>query len=124
MLCGSQAVHIIRLKQYQLNLTRQTEAKLSLLKDLIERVQAGEEVDIKKELGTGDPQREQEWEDVIRELEDDGTMEPRRVMRRERREQRMAAKQVAEQTKMEDPGPKDAEQDRNVKMVRKKPAFY
>lgn len=36
---------------------------MALLHEVIKRVQAGEEVDVRKELGTGDPVREKEWED-------------------------------------------------------------
>jgi hypothetical protein len=36
---------------------------MNLLHEVIKRVQAGEDVDIRKELGTGDPVKEKEWED-------------------------------------------------------------
>ena len=36
---------------------------MNLLREVIKRVQAGEDVDVRKELGTGDPVKEKEWED-------------------------------------------------------------
>jgi hypothetical protein len=63
ILCGSQAIQILTLKSRTFQSTRQAEAKMALLHEVIKRVQAGEEVDVRKELGTGDPVREKEWED-------------------------------------------------------------
>ena len=39
------------------------DAKITLLKEVIEKVQRGEEVDAASLLGTGDKEKEQEWED-------------------------------------------------------------
>lgn len=43
--------------------TRSTDAKISLLREVIEKVQRGEEVDVRKMLGTGDEAKEREWEE-------------------------------------------------------------
>ena len=50
-----------------LNFSRKTDAKLSLLREIVQRVKNGENVDVKKALGTGDPQQEAEWEEVMKE---------------------------------------------------------
>ena len=42
---------------------RTTDAKIELLKEVIERVKSGEKVDVEKLLGTGDEVREKEWEE-------------------------------------------------------------
>jgi hypothetical protein len=42
---------------------RSTDAKIELLKEVIERVKRGEKVDVEKLLGTGDEAQEKEWED-------------------------------------------------------------
>ncbi|KAL8672935.1 MAG: hypothetical protein Q9168_002610, partial [Polycauliona sp. 1 TL-2023] len=42
--------------------SRRADAKIALLKEVIERVQKGEDVDVKGLLGTGDPEKEKEWE--------------------------------------------------------------
>lgn len=44
------------------NFSRRADAKIRLLKRVIERVQNGEDVDVKGLLGTGDPKKENEWE--------------------------------------------------------------
>ena len=46
-----------------LQTSRKAEAKMNLLHEVIKRVQAGEDVDVRRELGTGDPAEEKEWED-------------------------------------------------------------
>ncbi len=42
---------------------RRADAKIGLLKEIIERVQKGEKVDVEGLLGTGDKEREREWEE-------------------------------------------------------------
>jgi len=58
---GSQAIHTLKLKSEMTETERKTEAKISLLRRVIERIQSGEDVDVEKELGTGDPVAEEEW---------------------------------------------------------------
>ena len=43
--------------------SRRADAKVGLLKEIIERIQNGEEVDVEGLLGTGDKEREKEWEE-------------------------------------------------------------
>jgi hypothetical protein len=66
---GSNAIHIITLKREMLVFSRQTDARLALLREVIGRVKSGEEFDVRKALGTGEPDSEKQWEEVIRELE-------------------------------------------------------
>ena len=54
---------MIALRKDFVNYSRKADAKIALLKEAIERVQAGEEFDVKGLLGTGDPEKEQEWEE-------------------------------------------------------------
>lgn len=49
------------LKQDQAHAKRRAEARIGLLREVIERVQRGEEVDVGKALGSGDKGREEEW---------------------------------------------------------------
>jgi len=49
--------------------SRRADAKIGLLKEIIERVQKGEDVDVEGLLGTGNKAKEQEWEEVLREIE-------------------------------------------------------
>lgn len=69
ILVGSNAINIISIRREMLNFTRQTDAKLEILREVVQRVKSGEDVDVKKALGTGDPDQEKEWEQVIQELE-------------------------------------------------------
>ena len=43
--------------------SRRADAKIALLREVIERVQKGEEVDVESILGTGDQEQEKEWEE-------------------------------------------------------------
>lgn len=61
-LIGSQAIRMLTLKNSYATYTRSTDAKIELLKEVIERVQRGEKVDVEKLLGTGDEAKEREWD--------------------------------------------------------------
>ena len=61
LLVGSQAIHILWLKQERAHNLRKTEAKIGILREVIERVQSGEDVPVEKLLGTGDENLEREW---------------------------------------------------------------
>ncbi|EER43173.1 conserved hypothetical protein [Histoplasma capsulatum H143] len=67
-LIGSQAIH----------------AKMRLLKEVIERIQKGEDVDVKRLLGTGDEAKEREWEEVLREIEQEESLWHSRSKRTQR----------------------------------------
>ena len=43
--------------------SRKADAKIALLKEILDKIRRGEEVDVDKVLGTGDEQQEQEWAD-------------------------------------------------------------
>lgn len=63
ILIGSQAIRMIALKNEYAAYTRSTDAKIRLLREVIERVNNGEKVDVEKLLGTGDEAKEREWEE-------------------------------------------------------------
>lgn len=63
ILIGSQAIRMLALKHEYAAYMRTTNAKIATLKEVIERVQRGEAVDVAKMLGTGDQAKEREWED-------------------------------------------------------------
>lgn len=63
LLVGSQAIQILWLKQEKAHSLRKAEAKLSQLKEVIERVQRGENVPVESILGTGNAETEREWAD-------------------------------------------------------------
>ncbi|KAK2794788.1 hypothetical protein FQN52_007558 [Onygenales sp. PD_12] len=69
LLIGSQAIRMIGLRNDFANYCRSADAKIRLLKEVIDRVQKGEDVDVKRLLGTGDETKEREWEEVLKEIE-------------------------------------------------------
>ncbi|CAK7264516.1 hypothetical protein SEPCBS119000_001032 [Sporothrix epigloea] len=68
---GSMSIQMISLKKEFETFMRQSEVKIGLLREVIERVQRGEKVDVERVLGTGDPTKEAEWDSVLKELERD-----------------------------------------------------
>ncbi|KAF4635996.1 hypothetical protein G7Y89_g2086 [Cudoniella acicularis] len=83
---GSMSIQMIALRNEFAAFSRRADAKIGLLKEIIERIKNGEEVDVEGLLGTGDPQREKEWEDVLQEIEqEDAAWEK---SRRERSQQK------------------------------------
>lgn len=58
---GSQSIQLIALRNETLAFSRKADAKIALLKEVIRRVQAGEDVDVEKMLGTGVEAQEKEW---------------------------------------------------------------
>ena len=61
LLVGSQAIQILWLKQERTHNLRRAEAKIGVLREVIERVQRGEDVSVEAALGTGDAADEREW---------------------------------------------------------------
>ncbi|KAI9823938.1 MAG: hypothetical protein M1832_002256 [Thelocarpon impressellum] len=51
--------------------SRRADVRIGLLKEVIERVQRGEDVDVEGLLGTGNKAKEKEWEEVLREIEEE-----------------------------------------------------
>jgi hypothetical protein len=63
LLIGSMSIQMIALRNSFATFSRRADAKIDLLREIIERVQRGEEVDVEGLLGTGDPKKEKEWEE-------------------------------------------------------------
>lgn len=83
-----------------LNFSRKTEAKLSLLREVVQRIKDGEEnVDVRGLLGTGDPKSEAEWEEVMKELEGTDMVAEGKRKREERRRERAKAREEADAEK-------------------------
>ena len=61
LLVGSQAIQILWLKQERALERRRAEARIGLLREVVERVQRGEEVDVEGLLGVGREGEEGEW---------------------------------------------------------------
>ncbi|KAG5437068.1 hypothetical protein PCANB_001189 [Pneumocystis canis] len=78
---GSQAIHVLSIKQEFNEFETQIDAKISLLRDIIDRIQKGENVHISKELGTGIKEKEKEWSDVMQQIieEDDRWQQSKKI---------------------------------------------
>ena len=65
LLIGSMSIQMIALRNEFAAFSRRADAKIGLLKEVIGRIQKGEDVDVEGLLGTGDARREKEWEEGI-----------------------------------------------------------
>jgi hypothetical protein len=75
---------------------RKAELKIAKLREVIEKLQRGEEVDVEKVLGTGDETQEVEWEEALHEIEnEDKLWQTNRQKRREAKAKQEAEEQEA-----------------------------
>lgn len=100
---------MIALKNDIANFSRRADAKIGLLREVIERVQRGEEVDVERVLGTGDKESEREWEDVLREIEEEEALFQSKKRRKAMKEAAAREEKAREQ---------EVEQERGQKLVR------
>ncbi|KAI1752294.1 hypothetical protein F4782DRAFT_148987 [Xylaria castorea] len=68
---GSMSIQMIALKRDYATFMRRAEVRIGLLREVVEKLQRGEDVDVEKALGTGNAEKEVQWEDVLREIERD-----------------------------------------------------
>ncbi|KAI5293290.1 hypothetical protein KEM52_005679 [Ascosphaera acerosa] len=85
MFIGSQAIHSLVLRKEREAFDRASDARIRVLRELIKRLQRGEEVDVRRVLGTGDERAEKSWEELIREIEEEEELWRRRETRNARR---------------------------------------
>ncbi|KAK2066576.1 hypothetical protein P8C59_000381 [Phyllachora maydis] len=69
---GSMAIQQIALKREAEAFTRRADVRIGQLRDVVERLRRGEEVDVERALGVADPAQEQDWDDVLHDLEREG----------------------------------------------------
>ncbi|EON63213.1 hypothetical protein W97_02440 [Coniosporium apollinis CBS 100218] len=74
LLVGSGAIQLLVLRTEMTNFSRKADAHIALLREVVERVKRGEEVDVEGVLGAGVPEREADWEEVMREIEREDTL--------------------------------------------------
>jgi len=93
---GSQAIRIIGVHNEYNTFMRKAELKIAKLREVIEKLRKGEEVDVEKALGTGDETQELEWEEALREIEnEDGIWQANKQKQREAKAKREAEEQEA-----------------------------
>ncbi|PSN69920.1 hypothetical protein BS50DRAFT_571242 [Corynespora cassiicola Philippines] len=99
MLVGSQAIQTLWLKQERSRDLRRAEAKIGVLREVIERVQRGEDVDVEKVLGSGVEGEEEEWTQVLKDIEEEELLFQ---SKKQRRAARRAAEVEGEKEKVEE----------------------
>ncbi|KAL1837484.1 hypothetical protein VTJ49DRAFT_3745 [Mycothermus thermophilus] len=88
LLIGSMSIQMIALRRDFSTFTRQADVRIGLLREVVEKLQRGEEVDVERVLGTGDPEKEQLWEQVLRELErEEPVKQPRKKKQQQQQKQ-------------------------------------
>ena len=95
LLVGSQAIQVLWLKSERGHALRRAEAKIDLLREVIRRVKEGEDVPVEELLGTGDPDAEREWAEVLRDVKDEQPLFETKKRRLASRE--AAAKEMEEE---------------------------
>jgi hypothetical protein len=91
---GSQAIRIFGVQNEYNTFMRKAELKIAKLREVIEKLHKGEEVDVEKVLGTGDETQELEWEEALREIENEDRMWQ---TNKQRRREAQAKKEAEEQ---------------------------
>ncbi|KAF4591634.1 hypothetical protein GQ602_001933 [Ophiocordyceps camponoti-floridani] len=66
---GSMSIQMIVLRKEMEQHARRSSVKIALLREIVEKIRNGESVDVEKALGTGDAEREANWEEVLRSIE-------------------------------------------------------
>ncbi|KAI9812117.1 MAG: hypothetical protein M1826_002947 [Phylliscum demangeonii] len=70
LLIGSHYIRALALRHDFAEHTRKAALRIELLREVIERVMKGEEVDVERLLGTGDETREKDWARFLKEMEE------------------------------------------------------
>ncbi|MBE3048748.1 DUF5321 domain-containing protein, partial [Candidatus Bathyarchaeota archaeon] len=60
---GSMSINTIAVRNDNATFIRQSDVRIGLLREVVEKLQRGEKVDVEQALGTGDPAKEAEWEE-------------------------------------------------------------
>jgi hypothetical protein len=66
LLIGSMSIQMIALRQDFATYMRRSDVRIGLLREVVEKIQKGEKVDVEQVLGTGDGEKEKEWEEGMR----------------------------------------------------------
>ncbi|WYZ40193.1 hypothetical protein EsH8_IV_000534 [Colletotrichum jinshuiense] len=69
LLIGSMSINMLSTKQSFEAFSRQADVRIGVLREVVEKLQKGETVDVEKALGAGDPQKELEWDEMLKEIE-------------------------------------------------------
>ena len=115
---GSMAIHVLNLKAEAEDRERTTKQLTRTLKRVINQVRNGEDVDIRAELGTGNPAMEKEWEELVKRVETDASWIS---LQNPNQRGRGSKEQAGEAPKKDETVKSSAEQ---TNTAPSKPAFY
>lgn len=65
LLIGSMSIQMIALRNEYSTFSRRADAKIGVLREIIQRIRNGEKPDVEALLGVGDQEQEREWEEGI-----------------------------------------------------------
>jgi hypothetical protein len=100
LLIGSQAIRILQLQNEFNTFMRRAELRIRKLREVVEALQRGEEIDVEKALGTGDEAQEREWEEALKQIEAEDRLW--QSNRQKRKEEKAKAREEAAQGNNED----------------------
>ncbi|KAK0623464.1 hypothetical protein B0T14DRAFT_494940 [Immersiella caudata] len=95
LLIGSMSVQMIALKKEFATFIRRSDVRIGMLRDVVERIQKGEKVDVEAALGTGVPEREAEWDEVLKELEREEAVRKKKKYQQAHQQAQQLAQQQA-----------------------------
>ena len=98
---------------------RKADVKIAKLREVVEKLQKGESVEVEQALGTGDKIQEREWEDALREIENEDLLWRKNKKIREQALEQQAVQEQDASPVNDEPGQKHTEMP-----LRKAPGFY
>jgi Family of unknown function (DUF5321) len=114
ILIGSQAIRILQLQNEFNTFMRRAELKIGKLREVIEALKRGEEIDVERTLGTGDETQEREWEEALKEIEnEDQIWQTNRQRKREAKER--ARQEAADEASEDTASPVNTDADQRAK---------
>ena len=107
VLIGSNAIQMISLRNEMTAFSRHTDARLALLREVVQKVRRGEidDAEVKRALGTGDPAAEKEWEEVVREIQDTDVLWEAQKRKEAKRAAKMEEKRLKEEQERKSASP-------------------
>ncbi|PSR75366.1 hypothetical protein BD289DRAFT_345179, partial [Coniella lustricola] len=91
LLIGSMSIQMISLRKNFDAFTRRSDVRIGLLREVVERLQNGQEVDVEKVLGSGDPEKEAAWQEVLDEIEKDTAIREKKNKKTRKQEDKAKA---------------------------------
>ncbi|KAM0254825.1 hypothetical protein ACHAQJ_006365 [Trichoderma viride] len=101
---GSMSIQMIALRNQTERYMRQSSLRVAQLREVVQRIQNGEDVDVEKMLGTGDAQKEMEWEEVLQAIErDEASRNPEKQPKEKQTETTSQPESISQQPTSEPP---------------------